>query len=374
MALDVAGLDEVLQLPSFDHVDRPMVQAVLEEFGRFAAEVVVPTDRIGDLEGARLEPETGLVRTPAPFVAAYRQFVAGGWGAVAAPSEHGGGGFPASVGLALQEMLASANLALSLNPMLTQGAIELLTAWGSAEQRARFLPRLITGEWTGTMNLTEPEAGSDLGEIRTLATPTVDGGWRIAGSKIFITWGEHDLAENIVHLVLARTPDAPAGTRGLSIFVVPKFRVDGRRKPRRAQHTALRAIGEQARHTRQPDLRDDVRRRGSGAAGRRARRHPRDVHHDERRALGRRDPGPERGRTGLPACPSLRRIERAGPGDGHRASRSVAHHRASRRAPAALVHADVDPGRPPVGVPGDPLPRSRPLRPRNGGTCAGAGL
>jgi len=226
VALDVTGLDEVLQLPSFEHVDRPMVEAVLDEFGRFAAQVVAPTDRIGDLEGARLEPNTGSVRTPAPFASAYRQFVAGGWGAVAAPSEYGGGGFPASVGLALQEMLASANLALSLNPLLTQSAIELLTAWGSPEQRARFLPRLITGEWTGTMNLTEPEAGSDLGEIRTRATPTHDGGWRIAGSKIFITWGEHDLAENIVHLVLARTPDAPAGTRGLSLFLVPKFRVD----------------------------------------------------------------------------------------------------------------------------------------------------
>ncbi len=223
-ALDMTGIGEVLALPAFDHVDRSTVAAVLDEFARFAADVVVPTDRVGDRQGARFDPADGSVTTPASFAPAFQQFVAAGWGAVTAPLAYGGGGFPASVGLALQEMLSSANLAFSLNPVLTQSAVELLTAWGSPDQQARFLPRVITGEWTGTMNLTEPDAGSDLAAVRTQAVP-VDDGWRLSGTKIFITWGEHDLADNIVHLVLARTPDAPAGTKGLSLFIVPKFTV-----------------------------------------------------------------------------------------------------------------------------------------------------
>src|SRR6185437_11698606 len=161
----------------------------------------------------------------------------GGWEAVAAPTEYGGGGFPAVVGMAIAEMLASANLSLSLNPVLTQSAIELLTARGTPEQQARFLPRLVLGEWTGTMNLTEPEAGSDVGEVRARAEQDGDR-WRITGTKIFITWGDHDLADNVVHLVLARAPGAPPGTRGLSLFVVPKFLVgpDGALGARNAVH------------------------------------------------------------------------------------------------------------------------------------------
>jgi len=224
MALDVAGLDDVLALEQFAHVDRPTVAAVLEEYGRFAADVVAPTDRDGDLEGSRLQPD-GTVRTPASFRRAFAQFVAAGWGGVSAPTELGGGGFPASVGMAIAEMTASANLALSLNPVLTHSGIELLLAWGTPEQRQRFLPRLVTGEWTGTMLLTEPDAGSDLGEVRTRAEQGADGRWRVTGTKIFITWGDHDLADNIVHMVLARAPGGPPGTKGLSLFMVPKVLV-----------------------------------------------------------------------------------------------------------------------------------------------------
>jgi alkylation response protein AidB-like acyl-CoA dehydrogenase len=188
----------------------------------------VPTDRVGDREGARFDPATGGVTLPEGFAKAYRLYVEGGWGALAFPEAHGGGGMPRLVGTALQEVLTSANMALSLNPILTQSAIELLGRWGTPAQQERYLPRLVTGEWTGTMNLTEPEAGSDLGAIRTIARPDGDL-WHVSGTKIFITWGEHDLAENIVHLVLARTPDAPPGTKGISLFLVPKVLPDGRR-------------------------------------------------------------------------------------------------------------------------------------------------
>jgi alkylation response protein AidB-like acyl-CoA dehydrogenase len=224
-ALDVAGLDDVLSLSAFAHVDRDTVHLAVSEFGRFATNVIAPTDQVGDREGSHLDMATGDVRTPEPFHDAYRQYVASGWGAVSFPSTYGGGDLPSLVGFALQEMLVSANMALSLNPMLTQGAIELLLAWGDERQRTLYLPKMLTGEWSGTMNLTESEAGSDLGEVRTQAHQNGDGDWRISGTKIFITWGEHDLTDNIVHLVLARTPGAPAGTKGLSLFLVPKVLV-----------------------------------------------------------------------------------------------------------------------------------------------------
>lgn len=222
LALDVAGLERVLALAAYAHVDRSTLVSALEEFGRFAAEVIAPTDRIGDLDGAHLDPEPRRVTTPAEFHTAYRMYVDGGWGALPFPTRFGGGAFPSAVALALQEMFASANLALSLNPVLTQGAIEALLRWGDADQQERYLPHLLTGRWSGTMNLTEADAGSDLGAIRTTARHDGALGWRVSGTKQFITWGDHDLAENIVHLVLARTPDAPAGTKGLSLFVVPR--------------------------------------------------------------------------------------------------------------------------------------------------------
>ncbi|MGA8296262.1 MAG: acyl-CoA dehydrogenase [Acidimicrobiales bacterium] len=226
LALDTVGLERLLALKPFSEIDRRSVDDALREFGRFASELIAPTDRRGDLEGSRLDPSTGSVKTPGGFVDAYQRFVDGGWGALQFPVEFGGAGLPSVVGLALAEMFASANLSLSLAPVLTQSGIELLLSWGSDDQRAKYLPKLLSGTWTATMNLTEPEAGSDLAEVRTVARKDSDGRWLLSGTKIFITWGEHDLSQNIIHLVLARTPDAPAGTKGLSLFIVPKFLFD----------------------------------------------------------------------------------------------------------------------------------------------------
>jgi alkylation response protein AidB-like acyl-CoA dehydrogenase len=232
LTLEVVGLSDLLRLDDFGHLDRDAVGVALHEFGRLASEVIAPTNRLGDRLGATFVPETNGVVTPAALRDAYRHYVNGGWGSLQFPESYGGGGFPAVVGLALQEMFASANMALSLNPVLTQGAIELLLAWGTEAQRSAYLPKMLTGEWTGTMLLTEADAGSDLGGIRTHAERDADGQWRITGSKVFITWGEHDLAPNIVHLVLARAKGGPPGTHGLSLFVVPKFLPDSDGEPR----------------------------------------------------------------------------------------------------------------------------------------------
>jgi alkylation response protein AidB-like acyl-CoA dehydrogenase len=222
--LRVAGIEDVLALDEFKEIDLAAITDVVEGFGTLASEVIAPTDRIGDTVGATLDPATATVKVADEVANAFAQYVEGGWTSLAASARHGGGGFPRAVGIAVHEMLGSANLALGLNPMLSTGAIELLELWGSPEQQELFLPRMIGGQWTGTMLLTEPDAGSDLGAVRTMARPDGDR-WRISGTKIFITWGEHDLTENIVHLVLARTPDAPAGVKGISLFVVPKFDV-----------------------------------------------------------------------------------------------------------------------------------------------------
>ena len=224
-ALDTfGGLEEISRLGPFGHADRGTVQALLEEAGRFMADVVAPTNAPGDREGATWSD--GEVTTPAGFVEAYTRYVEAGWGGVSFDPEYGGGGFPWLVGVALQELLTSANMAFSMCPLLTQGAIDMLAHHGDAEQKRRYLPRMITGEWTGTMNLTEPEAGSDVGALRTRAEKGDDGRWRLFGTKIFISFGEHDMAENIVHLVLARTPLSPPGTKGISCFIVPKHLVD----------------------------------------------------------------------------------------------------------------------------------------------------
>ncbi len=229
-ALDLVDLGGLAALPGFEHADPDTVHDLLAEFARFVREVLAPLDRIGDRQGARLDPGSATVTMPDGFVDAYRRYVDAGWGSVPFSPDHGGGGFPWLVAVAMQELLTSANMAFSLCPMLTQGAIEMLGRHGTEAQHERYLSKLISGEWTGTMTLTEPEAGSDLGAVRTRAVPAGDGTWRITGTKIFITYGEHDLGANIVHLVLARAPGAPAGTRGLSCFVVPKFLVedDGR--------------------------------------------------------------------------------------------------------------------------------------------------
>src|SRR5271165_2333039 len=170
-ALEVAGLPEVLALERFAGIDLELVGEVVREFGRFAADVIAPTDRLGDLEGARLDESSGRVLLPEPVGRAYRRYVEAGWGALQFPAENGGGGFPGVVGLAMHELLASANLSFSLNPVLTQSAIELLLDWGDEGQRSRYVPKLLTGEWSGTMNLTEPDAGSDLGAVSTRAEP-----------------------------------------------------------------------------------------------------------------------------------------------------------------------------------------------------------
>jgi alkylation response protein AidB-like acyl-CoA dehydrogenase len=221
----VVGYPELATYPGFEHADLETVVGLLHEAGDFVASAVAPSNHIGDVEGAKRAPD-GSVSTPGPFREAYRQYVDAGWGSVPFPEEFGGGGFPWTVGLAIQEMLASSNMAFALCPLLTQGAIDALLHYGSDEQKAIYLPKMISGEWAGTMNLTEPQAGSDVGALTTRAVPRDDGTFAISGQKIFITFGEHDLSEQIVHLVLARTPGAPEGTRGISCFIVPKFLVN----------------------------------------------------------------------------------------------------------------------------------------------------
>ncbi len=217
----LVDMDAVQKLNGYQHADQDLVSSVLDEGARFVQEVIAPLNRIGDVEGSRVEGDT--VVTPTGFKQAYARYVETGWGGIDFPADWGGHGMPKVVGMAFEEMLTSASMAFSLCPLLTFGAIDALLAHGSDEQKAMYLPKLITGVWTATMNLTEPQAGSDLGLLTSRAVPAGDGTYRITGTKIFITWGEHDVAENIIHLVLARTPDAPAGTRGISMFIVPKY-------------------------------------------------------------------------------------------------------------------------------------------------------
>ncbi len=221
----VAGYPDVAKLPGYEHADMETVVDLLTEAGDFMAEVVAPTNRDGDVIGSSRQPD-GTVKTPDSFKAAYKKYVETGWGAIPFPEEFGGAGFPWSVGLAIQEMLTASNMAFALCPLLTQGAIDALLHYGSDEQKALYLPHMVSGHWTGTMNLTEPQAGSDVGALTTRAVPNADGTFAITGQKIYITYGEHDMAEQIVHLVLARTPGAPAGTKGISCFIVPKFMIN----------------------------------------------------------------------------------------------------------------------------------------------------
>jgi len=220
----VADVDSIIALPEFDHVESEMVEGVLGEAARFFSEVFAPTNEVGDEKGATLLD--GQVITPDEFKPVWTKLVDAGWTAVTGSPDYGGHGFPRSIGIAISEMMTSANLAFSLNPMLTGSGIALLTRHGSDELRDQYLSKLISSEWTGTMVLTEPEAGSDVGALRAKAEPNDDRTYRISGTKIFITWGDHDLTDNVIHMVLARTPDAPVGTKGISLFVVPKFLLD----------------------------------------------------------------------------------------------------------------------------------------------------
>ncbi len=218
--------DEFKALPRHAEVDVDTVNAILEEGGKFASEVIFPLNITGDEEGCKLDKQTHEVTTPTGFKAAYAKYVEGGWPALSCDPEFGGQGLPIVVNQAFYEMLNSANQAWTMYPGLTHGAYEALHAHGTPEQKAMYLPKLTSGEWTGTMCLTEPHCGTDLGLLRTKAEPQADGTYTITGNKIFISSGEHDMAQNIVHLVLARLPDAPQGTRGISLFVVPKFLVN----------------------------------------------------------------------------------------------------------------------------------------------------
>ncbi|MBN8483716.1 MAG: acyl-CoA dehydrogenase [Sphingomonadales bacterium] len=219
-----AGIGELANHPRFAAASADMVEAIVEGIGQFAAGEWAPLNRLGDKEGAILA--NGTVSLPAGFAEAYQAYVEQGWNAIAGDEAFGGQGLPFTLAANVLENLGAANMAFSLLPMLTVGAIDAIHHHGSEAQKATYLAKLVSGEWSGTMNLTEPQAGSDVGALRTTATPRGDGTWSIKGTKIFITWGEHDLARNIVHLVLARTPGAPAGTRGISLFLVPKYHVN----------------------------------------------------------------------------------------------------------------------------------------------------
>ena len=237
-----AGIEELAQSEKFAAAEPDMVEAIVGGIGEFAAGEWAPLNRVGDLEGAKLE--NGVVTLPDGFAAAYEHYVEQGWNAISGPTEFGGQGLPFTLSCNVLENLGTANMAFNLLPMLSVGAIESLEHHGSPELQQKYLPKLVSGEWSGTMNLTEPQAGSDVGALRTTAHLLEDGEhagkYRIKGQKIYITWGEHDLAKNIIHLVLARLPDAPEGSRGISLFVVPKYHVKADGSP--GAHNDVRCV------------------------------------------------------------------------------------------------------------------------------------
>jgi alkylation response protein AidB-like acyl-CoA dehydrogenase len=224
----VIGLDALQSLPNQDELDGDLVDAVLEEAGKLARDVLAPINWSGDQDHATRNDD-GSVTTAGGWIDAYNAYRDGGWNSVPFSPDHGGQGLPWTLAFCVQEMWQGANMSFGLCPLLNQGAIEAIEAHGSDEQKEFYLPNMIAGTWTGTMNLTEPQAGSDLAQIKSKAEPADDGTYRIFGQKIFITYGEHDLADNIIHLVLARLPDAPEGVKGISLFIVPKILEDGAR-------------------------------------------------------------------------------------------------------------------------------------------------
>ncbi len=223
----VTGLDRLPEHPDLGALDAEAVESILEPAAKLAAEILAPLNWSGDQDGAHLKD--GAVTTAKGFKEAYGEYRDGGWNAVPFSQDYGGQGLPWLVAFAVQEMWQGANMSFGLCPLLNQGAVDAILEHGSEGQKQTYLEKLISGEWTGTMNLTEPQAGSDLAQVRSKAEPQEDGSYKISGQKIYITYGEHDLAENIIHLVLARTPDAPEGVKGISLFIVPKFLEDGAR-------------------------------------------------------------------------------------------------------------------------------------------------
>src|SRR5450631_1946646 len=221
---ELVDMELLAQLPGFGEMTPDVAEAVLDEAAKFAGAVLSPLNRSGDLEGVRWQD--GQVLTAGGWKQAYARFAADGWNALSCPAEFGGQNLPRVLSALIEEMWNGANVAFALCPMLTRGAIDALELRGTSAQRATYLPRMVSGEWTGTMNLTEPQAGSDLSAVRTRAVPTGDGRYLLTGQKIFITYGDHDLTDNVVHLVLGRVAGAPEGVKGISLFVVPKFLVN----------------------------------------------------------------------------------------------------------------------------------------------------
>ena len=220
----IADLTQLATREGYEQAELDTVEGLLDEAARFMEEQLVPLNRKGDEEGVVVE--NGQIFHPEGFADAYTRFVEAGWNGISMDENHGGGGMPWCVGLAVQEMMTASNMAFSLCPLLTQGAIDAISHHADETLQEIYLPKMVSGEWSGTMNLTEPHAGSDVGALTTKAVPGEDGTWLISGTKIFITYGEHELTENIIHLVLARTPQAPPGTKGISLFIVPKFIVN----------------------------------------------------------------------------------------------------------------------------------------------------